>query len=97
MRHGKTAAARRMLPITPRVRAVLEMRWERARKPAEGWIFPAPTVSGHIDHTSLKKQHASPLRSCQKNKARDLGTGLSANAYGLAQVLARPCFTSHFT
>ena len=26
-------------------------------------------------------------RSCQKNKARDLGTGLSANAYGLALVV----------
>ena len=25
--HGKTAAARRMLPVTPRVRAVLETRW----------------------------------------------------------------------
>ncbi len=26
--HGKTAAARRVIPMTPRVRALLEMRWE---------------------------------------------------------------------
>ena len=30
--HGKTAAARRVLPMTPRVRAILESRWERAGK-----------------------------------------------------------------
>jgi integrase len=34
--HGKTAAARRVLPMTPRVRAVLESRWENADKPLEG-------------------------------------------------------------
>jgi integrase len=31
VRHGKTAAARRVLPMTPRVRAVLEMRWKARR------------------------------------------------------------------
>jgi integrase len=36
--HGKTAAARRMLPMTPRVRAILENRWKRMGKPVEGWI-----------------------------------------------------------
>jgi integrase len=56
--HGKTAAARRILPMTPRVRAILESRWERAGKPAEGWIWPAATRSGHIEGSSLRKQHA---------------------------------------
>jgi len=55
--HGKTAAARRVLPMTPRVRATLESRWERAGKPAEGWVWPAPTRSGHMESSSLKKQH----------------------------------------
>ena len=55
---GKIAAARRVLPMTPRVRAVLEARWNRAGKFLEGWLWPAPTASGHIDHSSLKKQHA---------------------------------------
>jgi integrase len=55
--HGKTAAARRMLPMTPRVRAILESRWEVADKPTEGWVWPAPTRSGHIESSSLRKQH----------------------------------------
>ncbi len=62
VRHGKTAAARRMLPMTPRVRAVLEMRWESAGKPTEGWVWPAPTASGHIGHSSLKKLHAKAVK-----------------------------------
>jgi integrase len=34
--HGKTAAARRMLPLSPRVRALLGRRWEAAKMPSEG-------------------------------------------------------------
>ncbi|PYP91602.1 MAG: hypothetical protein DMG65_07140 [Candidatus Angelobacter sp. Gp1-AA117] len=60
--HGKTAAARRVLPMTPRVRAILETRWESAGKPAEGWIWPASTKSGHVEPCSLKKQHRNALR-----------------------------------
>lgn len=41
--HGKTAAARRVLPLTPRVRGVLQTRWEGAGRPLEGWVWPAPT------------------------------------------------------
>lgn len=55
--HGKTPAARRMLPMTLRVRAVLEGHWENAGKPLDGFVWPAPTKSGHIDHSTLKKQH----------------------------------------
>jgi integrase len=55
--HGKTAAARRVLPMSPRVRAILEVRWEKAGKPSEGWIWPAATRSGHLESSSLKKQH----------------------------------------
>jgi integrase len=57
--HGKTAAARRVLPMTPRVRSVLGARWEGAGGPEDGWVWPAPTKSGHIEPSSLKKQHAS--------------------------------------
>jgi integrase len=55
--HGKTAAARRMLPMTPRVRSILESRWESARRPIEGWVWPAPTRSGHVEPSSVRKQH----------------------------------------
>ena len=56
--HGKTAAARRVLPMTPRVREVLETRWKSVGKPDEGWVWPAPTRSGHVESSSLKKRHA---------------------------------------
>jgi integrase len=64
VRHGKTAAARRELPMTPRVRQVLEARWDLAGRPAEGWLWPSPTKSGHIDHSTLKKQHRHALKLC---------------------------------
>jgi integrase len=72
---GKTAAARRVIPMTPRVRGVLEMRWERANRPSDGWVFPAPTESGHIDRSSVRKQHARTFITINeqgKNEAADL-------------------------
>ena len=60
--HGKTAAARRVVPMTPRVRVLLQARWEKAKKPDEGWIWPAPTRCEHVDRSSLKKRHGKALR-----------------------------------
>jgi integrase len=60
--HGKTAAARRMLPLSPRVRAVLERRWDAAKRPSEGWIWATATASGHIEPSTVKKQHQRALR-----------------------------------
>lgn len=59
---GKTKAARRLLPMTPRVRLVLELRWESAGKPLEGWVWPANTRSGHMEHDTLRVQHAKALK-----------------------------------
>src|SRR5215472_10122070 len=61
--HGKTAAARRVLPMTPRVREILEIRWDSAGKSLEGWVWPARTRSGHLEGSSIKKQHAKALRA----------------------------------
>jgi len=36
--HGKTAAARRTIPMTPRVRFILETRRETANKALNGWV-----------------------------------------------------------
>ncbi len=69
--HGKTAAARRVLPMTPRVRAILEGRWERANKPAEGWVWVAPTRSGHVESSSLKKQHTKAFELVAIEGARN--------------------------
>ena len=60
--HGKTAAARRMLPLSPRVRTLLERRWCTAKEPLDGWVWSAPTKSGHIEPSTLKKQHRNALR-----------------------------------
>jgi len=56
---GKTANARRRIPMTPHVRAILEMRLTDPASP--DWVFPAPTRSGHIEPSSLKKQHAKAV------------------------------------
>jgi len=61
--HGKTAAARRLLPMSPRVRAVLESRWNDAKKSDEGWVWPAQSRSGHVESCSLKRQHRRALQS----------------------------------
>jgi len=69
--HGKTAAARRVLPMTPRVRNILETRWEAAEKPLEGWVWSAPTRSGHVESSSLKKQHAKTFKTIAEQSAKN--------------------------
>ncbi len=59
---GKTKAARRSIPVTPRVAAVLEMRRTLNGSP---WIFPAPTKTGHIEQSSIKKAHRRALKASQ--------------------------------
>ncbi len=51
---GKTANARRAIPLSKRTEAILDMRRTVA---TSEWVFPAPTRSGHIEQFSLKKQH----------------------------------------
>jgi integrase len=69
--HGKTAAARRVLPMTPRVRMILEDLWEHAAKPVEGWVWPAPTHSGHVEASSLRKQHSAAFVTVAKEAAKN--------------------------
>ena len=69
--HGKTTAARRVVPMTARVRTILESHWERVGKPLDGWIWAAPTRSGHVEPSTVKKQHARTFKimneQAQKN------------------------------
>ncbi|HWZ34213.1 MAG TPA: tyrosine-type recombinase/integrase [Bryobacteraceae bacterium] len=55
---GKTASARRRIPLSARVAELLEIRKSARRS---SWVFPAPTQTGHIEKSSLKKQHAKAL------------------------------------
>jgi integrase len=52
---GKSGNARRRIPMTPNVQAILDMRLTKAA--GTPWVFPAPTQSGHIEKSSLRKQH----------------------------------------
>ena len=58
--HGKTANARRRIPLSQHVASILEMRRAHTQGP---WIFPAPTASGHIESSSLKRQHRKVCRA----------------------------------
>ena len=57
---GKRKGSRRRVPGSDRVLATLEMRKTASNSE---WIFPAPTKTGHIETSSLKKQHQNALRA----------------------------------
>src|SRR5258707_13793191 len=67
----ESARARRVLPMTPRVRGILETRWEAAGKPPEGWVWTAPTRSGHVESSSLKKQHVRAFKTLAEEAAKN--------------------------
>ena len=75
--HGKTASARRVLPMTPRVRAIVETRWERAGKPREGWVWASSTRSGHIESSSLKRQHKQVFKTLAEQARENKQTAVS--------------------
>ena len=58
---GKRKGSRRRIKMTPRVQAAIE--WRLAETPSGGWLFPAPTRSGHIEASSLAKQHYKVLQA----------------------------------
>lgn len=57
---GKGRGSRRRIPASKRVLGILEMRRAEA---TSDWIFPAETKSGHIEGSTLKKQHAAALKA----------------------------------
>ena len=60
-----------MLPMTLRVRAILEHHWERTWKPIEGWVWPAQTRSGHLEPSSLRKQHSKTFETIAEQASKD--------------------------
>jgi integrase len=54
----KTEAAARPVPMTPRVRAILEHRWAQAGTARKGWVFPAKRAEvGHIVDNTVYEPH----------------------------------------
>jgi integrase len=62
VQHGKTEAARRRVPMSDRVQAIIE---RRLSEHASEWVFPAPTQSGHIEPSSCKRQQMLAFQQCQ--------------------------------
>jgi integrase len=58
-----TDNARRHIPVSQRVAAVLEMRNTGNDSP---WVFPAPTKSGHIEPSTVKKPHGKACKGRKK-------------------------------
>jgi integrase len=56
---GKTSNARRRIPMPPTVQAIIDMRLSKAT--GKEWVFPATTKSGHIEPSTLQKQHARAM------------------------------------
>jgi integrase len=47
IQYGKTDNARRRIPMTQRVAAILDMRLAKSAR--SEWVFPTATKSGHIE------------------------------------------------
>jgi integrase len=60
---GKSKTARRTLPMVPEVFAAPKARHLAQGEPAEGWVFPAKSASGHLEQGTAKKQHAKALKN----------------------------------
>jgi integrase len=58
---GKSKAARRILPMTPRVYQLLRSRHEACGCPTEGWIFPSTSKCGPFSGDAAKDQHKKAI------------------------------------
>lgn len=56
--NGKTPQARRHVPLTARAKTFLELCGPQK----EGFLFPAPTQSGHVEISTLRRAHAAALK-----------------------------------
>ena len=66
--YGKTKWRKRNLPMTARVKALLNMRFETAEKPAQGWVFLASDGEGHLSYNTIKCQHDRTLERLKSVK-----------------------------
>lgn len=88
---GKTDNARRRIPMTPNVQAILEMRLSET---AGGtWVFPAETMSGHIEPSSLKKQHAKAVKEATRLLREETGDRKRSFASFDLYTLRHTCLT----
>jgi integrase len=58
---GKSKAARRTLPMTPRVYELIAARHVASGEPTEGWLFPNASKTGHFNGDVAKEHHKRAL------------------------------------
>jgi len=64
----KSDAAARPVPMTPRVRGMIEARWLAAGKPRDGWVFPAKRAKvGHIVDNTIYEPHTNAVEKIGLN------------------------------
>ena len=94
-----------MLPITPRVHALLLARYEAAGKPEDGWIFPkAGNPEQHINDSNTKEQHKKGLEdsgvapfvpyTMRHTALTRLGEAAGNNIFTVAQIAGHACLTT---
>jgi len=57
--------------MVPAVYQALKARHEAQGRPAEGWVFPTASASGHMEETSAKQWHAKALAALAKANKED--------------------------
>jgi integrase len=53
---GKSKRAKRNVPLTGRVRAMLESRWAE-QKGKSRWVFPSEDGAGPVSYSTIREQH----------------------------------------
>lgn len=68
---GKSKAARRILPMTPRVLRVFRERFDAQGRPSDGWIFPSASRDGHVNHNTTRAQHEKAFVTLEQARRDD--------------------------
>ncbi len=69
--HGKSRAARRLLPMVPAVYAALKARYECQGCPAEGYVFKTSSKCGHLVQGMAQKYHTKALTAISEAKKKE--------------------------
>jgi integrase len=67
---GKTKAAKRNIPITPRVKEILEARHELASTPRWGFVFEGKEPETQVSYNIIQKRHGRVLTKTHAKKFR---------------------------
>jgi len=88
VRHGKSKAAKRVLPLVDAVYTRVKAWYERLGCPEDGWLFPAPTdPSRHIQKKRIHDFHRATL------ELAEFPTDKTDPGYFVPYAMRHTCFT----